>query len=156
MAGVVVVLGLVAAGCSSPGSIQDQMQSWVSSTGYGPSTGSLVHDAQKAQSVLSAGEGVNAAHTVCAVLLLESESANGNLPAPDPTTTSLLSKAYDALGAAANACYSASTNASALTAFGIHKSTGLALLAEANARIEAVIGRTVSTSTTADNGSLAQ
>ena len=153
---MVLGLGLLMTGCSSGGSVQDQMRSWVTSTGYGPSTGTLVHDAEKSQAVLSNGEGVNAAHTVCAVMLLDSEGANGNLPAPDPTTTSLLSKAYDELGAAANACYSAPTNASALAAFGAHKSAGLALLAEANARIEAVVGRTVSTSTTIDNGSLAQ
>jgi hypothetical protein len=148
--------GLAAAGCGSPQSAQAQMRAWIDSTGYGSSTGSLIIDARNAERTLAAGGGVNAAHTICAVMLLDAETANGNLPSPDATVTSLLSKAYDSLGRAANDCYAAPQSAKALAAFDLARSNGLAYLSEGHARIEAVIGKTVSTTTTADNGSVAQ
>jgi len=151
-----VALVVVLSSCSSSGSLADQMRSWVTSTGYGPSTGTLIRDAAKATQVLVEQSGVNSAHTVCAVMLLDAESANGNLPAPDPTATTLLAKAYNALGAAANACYAAPNSPQALSNFQTFKATGLADLSEATLRIGAIIGGTISTSTTRDNGAASQ
>lgn len=151
-----VALGLLAAACSSPGTPQSQMKSWISSTGYGPSTGTLLNDAKKSAQVVASNQGTNANHTVCAVMLLDAQNANNNLPTPDTTASNLLAKAYGALGSAANDCYDAYNNPAKVAAFSAQRLLGLQYLAEAQARIEAVVGGVVSTSTTSDNGSLAQ
>jgi len=159
IAALCVGSALTLAGCSSPStpsSQQAQMKTWVNQTGFGPVVGTLENDARSATQVLASGAGVNAAHTVCAVLLLDAENANNNLPTPNQNTSMLLSKAYGDLGAAATSCYRAPKSTSAQRAFLKNRNRGLAFLVEGQATIEAALGAPISTSTTADNGSTAQ
>lgn len=151
-----MVLGLGLAACSSPSTPQSQMKAWITSTGYGPATGTLLNDAKKSAQVVASNLGTNANHTVCGVMLLDAQGANNNLPTPDPTASNLLAKAYGALGSAANDCYNAAQNPTKVAAFNAQRLLGLQYLAEAQARIEAIVGGFVSITTTSDNGSLAQ
>ena len=91
----------------------------------------------------------NDRQTVCSVLLLGVQQANGDLPAPsDRELSSLLATAYSKLGAAATACGSSGFDAAQMRAFEQSRHRGLEELSEASAKAEAVMGERLSTSTT--------
>jgi hypothetical protein len=132
--------GLMLAACGSI-SPATAMKSWVTQSSYVANNDTVRTDAVNSAGALNETNTSSAAlHTVCAVLLVDSEAANSALPSPDNQTTSLLSSAYNDLGAGANDCYKANSN-EVIRHDAIEwlvKGTGL--LAEASARIHAVMG----------------
>jgi hypothetical protein len=127
--------GLLLSACGTQ-SMATAMRSWTKESTYGANNKTLLGDVQHSATALRiADEGNNDLHTVCGVLLYESEEANAALPTPDDLVNTLLSKAYGNLGAGANVCYKSGTNpakrATALT----YLSKGVGELAEASARI---------------------
>jgi hypothetical protein len=113
------------------------MKTWTRESTYSANNKTLLGDVQHSATALRiASEGSNDLHTVCGVLLYESEEANAALPTPDNLVNSLLSKAYGNLGAGANICYK-SGNDSATRATALNfMSKGVGQLAEASARIK--------------------
>jgi hypothetical protein len=105
-------------------------------SGYLSSVKILLKDAQHSANALRKPSTSNVdLHTVCGVLLVDTESANASLPTPDTKSTDLLNKAYTNLGAGANKCYDASTSVSARAGALRFLSVGLADLSEASARL---------------------
>jgi hypothetical protein len=141
---LVTCLGLSAcSGADQQGTPQQQMVSWVKGTSYGATAQGLGTDAKKATSILAGGS-PNEVHTICGVFLLDVEQANGMLPTPDQQSTSLLSHAYESLGAAARSCFDAPGSPAKRAAFATQKGAGLASLTEATARVESVLGEPLS------------
>jgi hypothetical protein len=133
--GALLVGGLLLSACGSI-SAATALTSWVVQSSYLSSAKTLGSDARHSADVLVNPTTSNAdLHTVCGVLLVDTESANASLPTPDGRATTLLSKAYTSLGAGANECYSASSNARARAKALGSLTSGLADLSEASARI---------------------
>jgi hypothetical protein len=148
---VLAVTALLLAGCAGgdqSGSPSTKLREFNVGTGLGASIASLRTTSANAAGALASGASTNSLHTVCGVLLLATEQANGNLPSPDPTLTSLLAKAYDEMGAAANDCYGAAGSPAKRAAFDVRHHLSLSLLAEAQARAEAILGGALTTQTT--------
>ncbi len=146
-----VAVALVLAGCAGQdrsGSADQQMRSWVNGTNLGATIGTLVGDVQHAASQLHGGGSAAALHTVCGVLLVDTEQANSNLPTPDQSLTTLLSNAYETLGEAGHDCYDAVGNPAKSQAFDAAKAKGLLLLSEAQSRAESILGSVIVTTTT--------
>jgi hypothetical protein len=76
-------------------------------------------------------------HTVCAVLLVDTQAANASLPTPDRQTTRLLGAAYTSLGAGANRCYKATTDRQRQAALASLRQ-GLSSLSEGTARLQSL------------------
>ncbi len=140
------------AGADQEGSAAHQMGVWVSGTGFGEDIGTLIADnARVPEDVVN---GTGAIHAACSTLLNDAEMANTELPAPDPTVTDLLTKAYGLEGTAANDCYDAgSTNKALLNTSYRDGIKAQALYQEALERIRAIDGRLPTTTTTTDNAS---
>lgn len=133
--GALLVGGLLLSACGSI-SAATALTTWVVQSSYLSSAKTLVTDAQHSADVLKSPTSSNAdLHTVCGVLLFDTESANASLPTPDSRATTLLSKAYTNLGSGANECYGASTNVSARATALKSLASGVADLSEASARI---------------------
>jgi hypothetical protein len=112
------------------------MKSWTKESTYSANNKTLVGDVQHSAAALRiADEGNNDLHTVCGVLLFESEEANAALPTPDDLVNTLLSKAYGNLGAGANTCYKSGTDSARRAKALNYLSKGVGQLAEASARI---------------------
>jgi hypothetical protein len=112
------------------------MKSWTRESTYSANNKTLVVDVQHSATALRiANEGNNDLHTVCGVLLYESEEANAALPTPDDLVNTLLSKAYGNLGAGANVCYKSGTDPAKRARALNFLSKGVGQLAEASARI---------------------
>jgi hypothetical protein len=113
------------------------MKAWTSSSGYNASNKIISKDARHSATALGiATESANQLHTVCGVMLVDSEAANSFLPSPDHLVNRLLSKAYGSLGAGANVCYVAGTDSAKRTRALNYLSKGVGLLAEASAQIK--------------------
>ena len=80
------------------------MESWVSSTALGADITQIRADAANVAKVEAIGN-PGAIRTNCAVLDLDTENANQNLPSPDQQLTTDLSDAYAAEIQAAQDCY---------------------------------------------------
>ena len=113
------------------------MKAWTSGSSYTATNETLIRDARHSATALGiAAESANELHTVCGVMLYDSEAANSLLPTPDHLVNSLLSKAYGSLGAGANVCYAAGTDSAKRTRALNYLSKGVGLLAEASAQIK--------------------
>ncbi len=140
------------AGADQEGSAAHQMGVWVSGTGFGEDIGTLIADNARVPEDVANGTG--AIHAACSTLLNDAEMANTELPAPDPTVTDLLTKAYGLEGTAANDCYDAgATNKELLNTSYRDGIKAQALYQEALERIRAIDGRLPTTTTTTDNAS---
>ena len=105
---VVVAVALSGCGTQSP---QQAMRQWLSQSRFATNELQLRSDAHHAASALRRpAESVAQLHTVCAVLLVETEAANASLPTPDAQLTTILAGAFNALGDGANECYRAGAN----------------------------------------------
>lgn len=136
-----LVAGLLLSACGSQSAVS-AMRSWVTQSDFRTSTVTLSTDAHHAALALREPRSApNELHTVCAVLLMNSEQANASLLTPDKQANNLASTAYTDLGAGANECYragsSALVRARALTLI----SRGMAALSEASVRINVATGR---------------
>jgi hypothetical protein len=140
------------AGADQEGSAAHQMSVWVSGTGFGQDIGTLIADNARVPKDVANGTG--AIHAACSTLLNDAEMANSDLPAPDPTVTELLTKAYGLEGTAANDCYDAGTsNTKLLNSSYRDGIKAQALYGQALRRIRAIDGRLPTTTTTTDNSS---
>ncbi len=152
-AGLVGLLAIGAASCAGEdqmGSPSHRMQEWVGGTGLGEEIGTLVAD--NARIAKDVPNGTGAVHGACATLEDDAEMANGELPTPDADLTILLSNAYELEGTAGNECYSAgATNTKLLSKAEKAAARANVLYGKAVARITAVDGLPVSTTTTTDN-----
>jgi hypothetical protein len=130
-----VFAGLSLGACGSL-SGSSALAQWSHQSNFEQSVGILLGDARHAASALRANATANELHTVCAVLLVDVQSANAALPTPDSQTSQLLSRAYTNLGAGANRCYVA--NSPALRARALADlSAGAGQIVEARARVRA-------------------
>jgi hypothetical protein len=154
-----VALVVLLAGCTPAdevGSPAQRVGTWVSSTQMGQAVGAVLGDAARVAAAVRAHQGTGVIHTDCAVLLQDTEVANGNLPSPDERLTILLSDGYETEGTAANNCYTAGATNRALLAKSIREmSSARADFEQALARVASLTGHPVSTTTTtqpADGG----
>jgi hypothetical protein len=133
--GALLVGGLLLSACGTI-SASSALRSWVVQSSYRSSATTLVGDARHAAGVLNIATSSNAdLHTVCGVLLVDTESANASLPTPDARATTLLSRAYTNLGVGANECYVASTSVGERAKALASLASGLADLSEGSARL---------------------
>jgi len=139
--GALVAAGLVLASCGSVAA-STQSATWLKNSNYSSNHATLVGDVKHSLAALrDESVSANALHTVCAVLLLDAESANSSLPSPDDQANALLAKAYNNLGAAANTCYDAATSTARRRAAISFLTTGARYLAEGTLRIDVAAGK---------------
>jgi uncharacterized protein YceK len=127
--------GVILAGCGNV-STASALAQWSHQSNFAQSVSILLDDARHAASALRTTSSLNDLHTVCAVLLVDVQSANAALPTPDAQTSKLLSSAYDDLGAGANRCYVADTASRRARALA-DLTRGAGELVEARARVSA-------------------
>ena len=146
---------LVAAGCGSASSTSpateasNALQQWTSLTHFDQVVGDLQNDTAKINESIALSRSKLTLQTLCGILLIDVQTANNNLPAPDRTATKLAASAYGDLGAGANQCFSAATVRSPeMVQSTASRMKGLIELAQTVSRIELVTGRPVSTTTT--------
>ncbi len=131
-----LLAGLILSACGAESSVT-AMRTWVTQSSFRSSLVVLSSDAHNSAKALEIASMSSAnLHTVCAVLLVDTESANASLPTPDGQSTTLLSSAYTNLGAAANECYNAAASPAKRAQALFSMSKGLAALSEAAARID--------------------
>lgn len=136
-----LLAGLCLAACGTQ-SMASAMQKWINQSAFRQNLPVLVKDVRDSATQLRrSGPAGNNLHTVCAVLDVDTESANASLPTPDTQATNLLSQAYNDFGAGANKCYDANSRKSAREAALTWLSRGAAVLSEATARINVAAGR---------------
>jgi hypothetical protein len=141
VAAALLLAGLCLAACGTQ-SVATAMQNWINQSAFRQNLPVLLRDVRDSATQLRrSGLAGNNLHTVCAVLDVDTESANASLPTPDTQATNLLSKAYNDFGAGANKCYDANSSASARAAALTWLSRGVAVLSEATARINVASGR---------------
>ena len=139
------------AGADQQGSPAHRISVWVSGTDFGQDIGTLVADNARLSKVVPNGTG--AVHGACATLVTDAETANEELPSPDPQVTEWLSAAYTLEATAGNQCYEAgSTNASLLTKSERNGIKAEALYEQVLQRIRQLDGKAVSTTTTTEPG----
>ncbi|HZU78344.1 MAG TPA: hypothetical protein VE991_00400 [Acidimicrobiales bacterium] len=105
------VLALLAGCGGGGGTPAQQVANWASSTGFSASLRTIRGDlVDVARLTAAAGKPL---HTACDALVTDTLSANEQLPTPDTTLTSLLSKAYDSAAGAGRDCYAGAANGAA-------------------------------------------
>jgi hypothetical protein len=135
-----LVAGLALAACGTV-SLASAMQTWVTQSQFRQNLPTLTADVRNSATQLRrSGPVGNDLHTVCAVLDVDTESANASLPTPDRQATKLLSKAYDDFGAGANQCYDANASVGARAAALHWLTKGMAVLSEGTARVNVAEG----------------
>lgn len=144
------VIAFVSYGSLGPkGTPKQQMEAWVTGSGLGQNIGTLHADGEHVNEVITKDKGTGAVHTVCGVLTVDAESANSTLPSPDTRLTQILAKAYGLEYDAGNDCYRAgATNTKLLAKSATERAQAQALFLQALARVAAVGGSPLSTTTT--------
>lgn len=138
--------GGVGGGGGGPGA---RLERWVTTSGVAGDVGTLEGDGARVRLVVSRHRGSGALRTICAAMANDAQTANGQLPSPDTEVTQLLARAYGLEYDAAQACYRAGTNGRTLLARSAADRTRAHLLFDrAIRRIDAVTGRSVTTTTT--------
>ena len=153
LAAIIAVAG-VAAGCGSSAVSPSEKNAgataaWITATKFAGVVGDLQNDTDKIALATRKHLPVLTMQTLCGILLLDVQSANNDLPAPDRTATKLLAAAYGDLGAGANQCFKVRDYGSPLMAKSVeNRSQGLISLAQATSHLELVIGQPIPTTTT--------
>lgn len=158
LAATLLVAGAwILAGCAGQeqsGTSSARVSTWVSGAAGGAAIGTLKVDSANIDQALDRHDPPAAIKTVCALLTNDAETAIGNLPTPDSQLTTDLNNAYEKGAAAGDDCYRGATGEkSFLRKSAAERAALLPLLTTALDRIEAVTGRTPSTSTTQPSGS---
>ena len=130
------------------GTPAQQLRAWVAQYNLGSSLGTLTGDNANVEKVTAQNGGVLAFHTVCGVLTTDTESANGNLPAPDTDVTQWLARAYDLEYQAGIDCYQAAGDPRLLRKSAQARGQAQVLFDRVLTRIRAISGLVVSTTTT--------
>jgi hypothetical protein len=137
---MLLAAGLLLCACGSV-SLATASKSWVKQSQFYTNLPTLTKDVRDtAHQLRNAHATANALHTVCGVLLMDSEQFNSSLPTPDNQATTLLSKAFSDFGAGANKCYGAQKSPAARTSALTWLSRGMAELSEGTARIRVATG----------------
>ena len=144
------VVAFIAYGAGpSGGTPRQQMREWISGTGFGNSVGTIEGDAARVSRAVTEHLGTGAIRADCGVLLTDAQSANTELPTPDPGINQTLYTAYGIEGEAANNCYNAgATNTALLAKSARERAQADTLITSAFTRAEILSGQTVSTTTT--------
>jgi hypothetical protein len=138
------------AGEDQTGSSAHRLSEWVSGTSLGEDIGTLVADNARVPKDVPNGTG--AVHAACATIEQDADTANDELPAPDPTVTDWLSNAYGLEGTAATDCYDAgSTNKKLLAKAEAATAEADQLYERVLIRIQSIDGNLPSTTTTTNN-----
>ncbi len=138
----VAVSSLVLASCGTI-SAQQAAKNWLSQSNFHANTHRLAQDAHVTRKLLlSARPTAPQLHTVCGVLLLDSEAANSSLPSPDNQSNTLLANAYDTMGNAANTCFNASASRSQRVRAVAYLDRAVTLLTESQIRLRISAGVT--------------
>jgi hypothetical protein len=138
---VALLLSGLALGACGTVSLASAMQTWITQSQFRQNLPTLTADVRSSATQLRrSGPLGNNLHTVCAVLVVDTESANASLPTPDGQATKLLSTAYDDFGAGANRCYNANASAGARAAALRWLTKGMAALSEGTARVNVAAG----------------
>lgn len=149
---LVLLLGVGMASCAGEdqvGSSAHRMSEWVGGTSFGEDIGTLAADNAR----ISKETTTNAMHAACGTMVDDADTANQELPTPDPQVTDWLSAAYGLEGTAANDCYNAGVGNKKLLATAENDAKKAdALYSRALIRIQSIDGRVPSTTTTTDNG----
>jgi hypothetical protein len=111
---MVMVVGLVAAACSSDGTVGQQARAWADSTGWPSTVRQLQGDLRRLSGLGQDTAGVR--RTVCDVLVTDALAANQQLPTPDRALTGFLSDAYTSAAAAGRDCFNGSVPVETATA----------------------------------------
>jgi hypothetical protein len=103
---IVAIAGvsLVLASCSEQGTTGQRVASWVGATGLNADITQIKTDVANVAKVEKIGT-PGAIRTNCAVLDLDTENANGNLPSPNQQLTADLTNVYTAEIQAAQDCF---------------------------------------------------
>ncbi len=126
--------GLALTACSSgPTSLSAQVQSWSSSTGFLSGLQQLRSDLRGLSTLPADNAGER--RTVCDVLVTDALNDNEQLPSPDSTLTSLLSRAYTKAATAGRDCY---RSAASLPATQADAQEATSLLVAAEARYDGI------------------
>lgn len=144
------IVAFVAFGHSAAsGTAAQQLRSWVSSTNLGQDIGTLQDDGTHVQKAVDEHQGTVSIHTVCAAMSNDAQTFNGQLPSPDTQVTQLLARAYGLEYDSAQACYQAGATGTRLLDQAAHdRAEAKTLFGEALARVAAVTGQDVPTTTT--------
>jgi hypothetical protein len=135
---LLVIAGLLLSACGTVSTVS-AMRTWVNASNFHSSIKTLTTDVRHSAAALRDVSMSSASlHTVCGVLLVDTESANASLPTPDDQSTALLSKAYTNIGAGANQCYKAGADPVARARALASLVKGLGALAEATVRVDVV------------------
>lgn len=149
---VVAAVGVVAffsLGHGASGTPAQRLASWVGSTSLGQDIGTLEGDGKDVRKALAAGEGITAAHTVCAAMATSAQTFNDELPSPDTVVTQLLARAYGLEYDAAQACYrSPAASVPLFGAFGRDRARAAVLFGDVLRRVRVLTGTTPPTTTT--------
>lgn len=130
-----LVAGAMLAGCGTV-SAGSAVSNWVSQSGFHSTNTALLSDAAHAATALRSPNSLpRDLHTVCGVLLVDTQAANASLPTPDNQATNLLGLAYTNIGAGANECYKADFNTASRQRAIASMIKGVGELAEAKARL---------------------
>jgi hypothetical protein len=149
VAAIGVVAFVVAGSSGGGGTPTERLSSWVTSSALGQHLGTITGDGKDIDEVLAQHHGTGALHTDCDLLATDAGTAENQLPAPDTTITAWLNKAYSLAYRAGEACYGTSaTDTSALRADASERSQASVLMGRVLVRVEALTGKTVSTTTT--------
>jgi hypothetical protein len=132
--------GLLLAACGTV-SLATASKSWVKQSQFNSNLPTLTKDVRNsAHELQNTHATANALHTVCGVLLMDSEQFNSSLPTPDNQATTLLSKAFSDFGAGANKCYGAQKDPAARASALLWLTRGMAELSEGRARLNVATG----------------
>lgn len=148
-----VLAFLAYGGTPNTGSTAKQVRAWVRGSGLGQSIGTVVGDAARVRTAIAAHDDTGVLHSVCGVLVADSQSANGELPTPDHQLTDLLSSGYTLAYDAGNDCYdSGGTNRKLLAHSVRERIEAEAKLQQAVTLVDQLTGVTLSTTTTTQPG----
>ncbi len=135
-----------------------RMNEWVNNgSSFGQDIATLHADNTRIDTVIRLHHGTGAIHADCSLLVTDAETANDELPTPNQSVTNLLYEAYGLEGEAGAKCYKAgATNTALLATSASERAKGWAEMEQAFKQIEAILGKSVSTTTTtdADGGSI--
>ncbi len=151
---VAALVGVAAlAGCAGPeesGPPSARVSAWLSTAAGGAAIGAIEVDSRNIDLALAHHQPAASIKTVCALLTNDAETAIGNLPTPDTQLTNELNAAYEDGAAAGDHCYQGASGNQALMRRSAKERRQLVpLLSVALARMNALVGHTTSTSTTA-------
>lgn len=132
------------------GSQAQRMEAWVRTTTFGERAGQLRGTADAVAQLAAKPMTSTVLATRCAVLLVDVQADNGDLPSPNQRVTDILAQAYTAYAKAGIACAkeakAGADHPSAEVLSGLAWAT--TQLLQALNRIELISGRAVATSTT--------